>query len=227
MLACSWGAFELVTFGSSLFGPATMAAQACIFTAMAITFQAPSAVGSAAATRIGNSLGMGRQRRARYAAYAAIGAGYIIGVASSLLLFAYRRSWGYIFTDDRQVAEICAHLMPFFAAVQTWDGMNGVTGGILRALGKQGLGAMLAFPAFWILGTPLGFYLALGPAHLEIVGLWLGLAAAVIAFSLPQQWYILFRVDWRHEVKECLGRLDRSSRPKCDAPTPDSYGAIA
>ncbi|KAJ1735667.1 ethionine resistance protein [Coemansia biformis] len=235
MLACSWAAFEMSTFGASIFGPVSMAAQACIFTAMAMTFQTPNAVGSAAATRIGNSLGMGKQRRARYAAYTAIGAGYIIGIVSSLLLFWYRRGWGYIFTDDRQVAELCAHLMPYFAAVQTYDGMNGVTGGIMRALGKQGLGAMLAFPAFWLLGIPLGFYLAIGPPRLEVVGLWLGLAAAVIAFSLPQQWYILFRVDWRHEVKVCLARLDRSSRPKYLAQSPepqqacaaaDSYGAI-
>ncbi|KAJ2794695.1 ethionine resistance protein, partial [Coemansia helicoidea] len=228
MLACSWGAFEMSTFGASIFGPVSMAAQACIFNAMCITFQVPAAIGSAAATRIGNSLGMGRHRRARYAAYTAIGAGYVSGVASSMMLFSYRESWGYIFSDDHQVAEMCAQLMPYFAAVQTYDGMNGVTGGILRALGKQGLGAMLAFPAFWILGTPLGFYLAVGPPRLEVIGLWLGLAAGVIAFSLPQQWHILFRVDWRHEVKECLGRLDRSSRPKCSAlpQAPESYGAI-
>ncbi|KAJ2786244.1 ethionine resistance protein [Coemansia javaensis] len=233
MLACSWAAFEMSTFGSSAFGPVAMAAQACIFSAMSITFQAPAAVGSAAATRIGNSLGVGKHRRARFAAYTAIGAGYIIGIASSLLLFWYRRSWGYIFTGDERVIALCTHLMPFFAAVQTYDGMNGVTGGVLRALGKQSLGAMLAFPSFWILGVPLGFYLALGPLHLEVVGLWLGLAAAVIAFSLPQQWYILFRVDWRHEVKVCLSRLDRASRPKgLAAPDmlcvpADSYGAIA
>ncbi|KAJ2081567.1 ethionine resistance protein [Coemansia sp. RSA 988] len=207
MLACSWGAYELVTFGSSLFGPVAMAAQACIFSAMALTYQVPTAIGSATATRIGNSLGLRQQRRARYSAHLAIAVGYALGIACSLLLFTYRHSWGYIFSDDEEVTKLCANLMPFFAAVQTFDGMNGLTAGILRALGKQALGVTFAFPSFWLLGIPLGFYLALGSLGLEVVGLWIGLSLAVIAYSLLQQQYIFFRIDWPHEVKICLHRL--------------------
>ncbi|KAJ2084253.1 ethionine resistance protein [Coemansia sp. RSA 988] len=229
MLACSWGAFELVTFGSSLFGPVSMAAQACIISATSLTCQTPSAVGSAAATRIGNSLGLGKQRRARYSAYVAIAIGYVIGITCSLLLFIYRNSWGYIFTNNRQVAELCAHLMPFFAAMQTYDGMNNLLAGIMRAMGKQGLGASLSFPSFWVLGIPLGFYLALGPLKLEVVGLWIGLIVAATTFAMAQQWYIFFRVNWRHEVKACLDRLARSTPTKSPVqhPPADSYGAIA
>ncbi|KAJ2610188.1 ethionine resistance protein [Coemansia sp. RSA 1365] len=229
MLACSWGAFELVTFGSSLFGSVSMAAQACIFSAMTLTYQTPAAIGSATATRIGNLLGLGKQRRARYSAYVAIAIGYVIGAVCSLLLFSYRHSWGYIFTDNRQVAELCAHLMPYFAAVQTYDGMNGLISGIMRAMGKQALGASLAFSSFWVLGIPLGFYLALGPLKLEVVGLWIGLAAAVITFAVSQQWYIFFQVNWSHEVKACLDRLARSTRTKKPVQNQlvDSYGAVA
>ncbi|KAJ1984093.1 ethionine resistance protein, partial [Coemansia umbellata] len=162
-------------------------------------------------TRIGNSLGQGKQRRARYAAYVAIAFGYVIGIACSIVLFANRKTWGYLFSNDVEVVELCARLIPYFAAVQTYDGMNGLTAGILRALGKQALGALLAFPAFWVLAIPLGFYLAMGPANLEIAGLWLGLAAGVIVYSLAQQSYIIFSVDWRHEVKVCLDRLERAS----------------
>ncbi|KAI9505994.1 mate-domain-containing protein [Coemansia spiralis] len=211
MMACSWAAFELVTFGSSAFGPVALAAQACMFSAMCLTYQAPAAIGAAASTRIGNSLGQGKQRRARYAAYVAIAFGYVIGIACSIVLFANRKTWGYLFSNDVEVVELCARLIPYFAAVQTYDGMNGLTAGILRALGKQALGALLAFPAFWVLAIPLGFYLAMGPANLEIAGLWLGLAAGVIVYSLAQQSYIIFSVDWRHEVKVCLDRLERAS----------------
>ncbi|PIA16475.1 MATE efflux family protein [Coemansia reversa NRRL 1564] len=211
MLACSWSAFELVTFGSSLFGPVTMAAQACIFSAMALTYQIPTAIGSATATRIGNSLGLKQQRRARYSAHVAIFMGYVLGITCSLLLFIYRNSWGYIFSNDEEVAKLCAHLMPFFAAIQSFDGMNGLTAGILRALGKQALGVSLAFPSFWLLGIPLGFYLALGPQGLEVVGLWIGLSLAVIVYSLLQQRYIFLQINWSHEVNICKKRLAISS----------------
>ncbi|KAJ2830188.1 ethionine resistance protein [Coemansia erecta] len=230
MLACSWAAFEVVTFGASLFGPVSLAAQACIFSAMALTYQTPAAIGSATATRIGHALGLGRQRRARYAAHVAIAIGYVVGVVCSVLLFLNRRRWGYLYTDDRRVAELCGLLMPYFAAVQTFDGMNGLVAGILRALGRQKLGAVLAFPSFWMLGVPLGFYLALGSLHLEVVGLWLGLAAAVIVFSFGQQWFILFSIDWRYEVVACLDRLARSAPPKRvtsqSCTSIESYGSV-
>ncbi|KAJ2469949.1 ethionine resistance protein [Coemansia sp. RSA 2322] len=238
MMACSWAAFELVTFGSSIFGPVALAAQACIFAAMSLTYQTPSAIGSAAATRVGNSLGQGKQRRARYASYVSIAMGYLVGMLCSLLLFTNRHRWGYIFSNDVEVVTMCSTLMPYFAAVQTYDGMNGLVAGIMRALGRQSLGAMLAFPSFWILAIPLGFYLGLGPLDLKVVGLWLGLAAGVIVYSLSQQCFILFYVDWRHEVKVCLDRLARCSNTKgssaigiadshsASSVSIDSYGSV-
>ncbi|KAJ2249277.1 ethionine resistance protein [Coemansia sp. RSA 454] len=226
MLACSWAAFELVTFGSSLFGPTVLAAQACIFSAMALTYQTPAAIGSATATRIGNLLGLNQPRRARYSAYVAISMGYIVGIICSILLFVNRKQWGYLYTRDHNVARVCAELMPYFSAVQTFDGMNGLVGGVMRALGKQRVGALVAFPSFWILGIPLGFYLALGPLQLEVIGLWLGLAAAVVAYTGAQQWYILFCIDWRHEVKACLERLAASGGSKYREESVVSYGSV-
>ncbi|KAJ1936726.1 ethionine resistance protein [Linderina macrospora] len=212
MMSCSWSAFEMVTFGSSMFGPVSLAAQACIFSAMSLTYQTPAAIGSAAATRVGNSLGCGKQRRARFSAYISMCMGYAVGMTCSLMLFLNRYRWGYMYSDVEEVVTLCSELMPYFAAVQTYDGMNGLVAGILRALGKQSLGAILAFPSFWVLAVPIAFYLGMGPPHLEVIGLWLGLAVGVILYSLAQQCYILFYIDWRHEVKVCLDRLARSTK---------------
>ncbi|KAJ1946319.1 ethionine resistance protein [Kickxella alabastrina] len=236
MMACSWAAFELVTFGSSLFGPISLAAQACMFTAMSLTYQIPAAIGSATATRIGNMLGQGKHRRARYTSYVSIFTGYVVGVVCSTILFTHRRTWGYLFTGDDDVVVLCAKLMPYFVVVQMHDGMNGLVGGIMRALGRQSLGAALAFPSFWIMGIPLGFYLGMGPPKLGVVGFWLGLILGVVSYSLLQQIFILFYVDWRHEVKACLSRVMVPQPKKLNAanltmpPLSDSatsYGSMA
>jgi multidrug resistance protein, MATE family len=42
-----------------------------------------------------------------------------------------------------EVAELVAHILPLVALFQVFDGLSGVTNGILRARGKQGLGALL------------------------------------------------------------------------------------
>ncbi|KAJ2375623.1 hypothetical protein IW150_002445, partial [Coemansia sp. RSA 2607] len=60
-MASSWAAYEIVTFGASLFGPVALSAQACIFNLMCLTFQVPAACGASAAIRIGHALGEGKQ----------------------------------------------------------------------------------------------------------------------------------------------------------------------
>ncbi|KAJ2527930.1 hypothetical protein EV175_007500 [Coemansia sp. RSA 1933] len=57
---------------------------------------------------------------------------------------------------------------------------------------------------------------------MEIDGLWVGLMLGVIAYSLAQQCYVLFYVDWRHEVKVCLARLAHTSSASVynDCPPP-------
>ncbi|KAJ1952186.1 ethionine resistance protein [Linderina pennispora] len=228
MMACSWSVFELVTFGSSIFGAVSLAAQACIFSAISMTYQTPAAIGSATATRVGNALGHGKQRRARTASYVSICIGYIVGISCAIMFYVNRHSWGYIFTDDDAVVEVCSRLMPFFIFVQTFDGMNGLVAGILRALGKQSLGAMLAFPSFWVLGVPIGFYLGMGAPGLQIVGLWIGLTIGITVFALAQQAFIFCAIDWRHEVQVCFDRLAVSSTSKpAQHRAADDYGAIA
>ena len=47
--------------------------------------------------------------------------------------------------------------------------------GILIGAGRQGLAAPFIFLAYWVVGIPLGAYLALGPPALGLPGLWVGL----------------------------------------------------
>ncbi|KAJ1898482.1 ethionine resistance protein [Kickxella alabastrina] len=237
MMASSWAAYEIVTFCASLFGPVALSAQACIFNLMCLTYQIPSAIGSLAATRIGHSLGNGKHRRARYSSIIAIVLGYGFGICCSTALFVFRRSIGYIYTNDQDVVDMCSTLMPYFAAVQTYDGLNGLVDSLMRSLGKQDLSVYLSIPAFYIIGLPLGYFLGAGPPNMETVGLWIGLALGVTLYSLSQQIYVLFVVDWRQEVKICLERLAKAA-PKENTKTHpissalqssaslDSYGTI-
>ncbi|KAJ1724793.1 ethionine resistance protein [Coemansia erecta] len=240
MMASSWAAYEIVTFGASLFGPVALSAQACIFNLMCLTFQVPAACGASAAIRIGHALGEGKQRRARYSSAISVAMGYMFGIACSTFIFVFRHRIGYVYTNDPDVAEMCSVLVPYFASVQTYDGLNGLVDNLMRALGKQDLSVYMSLPAFWVLGIPLGFYLALSPMDMKTVGLWIGLAAGVVLYSLAQQIYVLFFIDWRHEVKLCLDRLSKAApveastagqsavlSPSLSTNTLDSYGSFA
>ena len=49
--------------------------------------------------------------------------------------------------------------------------------GILKASGRQTLGAVVNFICYYIIGLPLGISLAL-EAHMGTLGMWIGLATA-------------------------------------------------
>ena len=53
------------------------------------------------------------------------------------------------------VVSLVASILPLVALFQVFDGLAGVTGGILRAAGKQFTGAMLNLSAYYVIGASL------------------------------------------------------------------------
>jgi len=141
-------------------GPTALAAQSVLLVSTSTTFQAPFALGIATSVRIGQLLGLAQPRLARLATYA----GLLLGLATSLIISSFywiwRNQWAYLFTDDADVVSIVANILPIIALFQIFDGNAAITGGVLRARGKQGTGALLNLSAYYIIGIPLGLYLA-------------------------------------------------------------------
>ena len=93
--------------------------------------------------RIGNLLGEENPRRARVAAQASLLMSLAISLVWSAMFMLFRGSWARLFNDDAAVVEMVAAILPLVALFQVFDGLGGVTGGILRASGKQFTGALL------------------------------------------------------------------------------------
>jgi MATE family multidrug resistance protein len=72
--------------------------------------------------------------------------------------------------------------------------------GCLRAAGRQGIGALINWAAYWAFGLPvswlLGFKLGWG-----VMGLRWGLAAAAACQALVLHWLVACRFDWEEEVQ--------------------------
>jgi hypothetical protein len=72
--------------------------------------------------------------------------------------------------------------------------------GCLRAAGRQGIGAVINWAAYWAFGLPvswlLGFKLGWG-----VYGLRWGLTAAAGCQALVLHWLVACRFDWEQEVQ--------------------------
>ena len=89
------------------------------------------------------------------------------------------------YTSDLEVVRMAAVLLPIAAAFQFSDSIQTVASGVLRGTADTRWPAALTFIGFWVLGLPIGWWLAFragfGPS-----GLWWGLTLGltVVAFLL-------------------------------------------
>ena len=133
------------------------------------------------------------------------------------------KSFGYIFSDDLEVAQLVSKVMPLVASFQVADGLVGSCGGVLRGQGRQHLGALFNIVAYYIIALPLGITLAFhSKTRMGLQGLWIGAFCCFADFtltivdeylSLPGQVLGLFvvgigeyavvwlRTDWEKEVQ--------------------------
>jgi MATE family multidrug resistance protein len=86
---------------------------------------------------IGNLLGEKNASRAALSAKASLLLTLIFSFISSMIFIIFRNRWAYIFNDDAAVVSLVASILPIVALFQVFDGLSAVTGGILRARGKQ------------------------------------------------------------------------------------------
>lgn len=95
--------------------------------------------------------------------------------------------------------------MPLVALFQVFDGTAAVTGGILRAQGKQLSGAVLNLSAYYVIGIPFGMLLAF-KYDMGLHGLWYGLTVSLVYCAVVGTWLAL-RTDWQHQVDKVQKRL--------------------
>ncbi|CAL1709268.1 unnamed protein product [Somion occarium] len=204
--ASEWWSWELVGLAASLLGPVALAGQSVLLVSASSTFQAPFALSVATSVRIGNLLGEENAKRAAYAAKGSVLMSVAIGLAWSAMFMVFRRSWAYIFNDDPSVVKLVASILPIVSLFQVFDGLGAVTGGILRAMGKQFTGALLNLSAYYIIGIPFGLWLAF-KRDMSLHGLWIGLTVSLVYAATVGVW-ICLSTDWDREVQKVRERLE-------------------
>ncbi|MHC4935030.1 MAG: MATE family efflux transporter [Planctomycetota bacterium] len=145
------------------------------------SFMIPLGIGAAATTRVGNLIGEGRLKRAKRAAWTAIGLGVLVMAASGLLFVTMRHELGRIFTDDPELLALTSAVLPIAAAFQVFDGIQVTAAGALRGAGRTMITGLAVILAFYLVGLPTGRWLS---GELGLPGLWWGLCLGLAVISL-------------------------------------------
>ncbi len=184
--------FESFAFGFTALlmgwmGTTSLAGHEIALNMAALTFMVPLGIAGAASAVVGRAIGRGDMVAARRDAVAAIvcGTGFM---CLSAIVFLSAPEWlATRYTTEAATVAVAVALIPLAGWFQVFDGLQAVTGGVLRGTGDTRVPAMLHLLAFWGLGVPLGAYLGF-QTTLRERGLWIGLVVGLAAAALLQSW---------------------------------------
>ncbi len=184
--------FESFAFGFTALlmgwmGTTSLAGHEIALNMAALTFMVPLGIAGAASAVVGRAIGRGNMAAARRDAIAAIvcGTGFM---CLSAIVFLTAPEWlATRYTTESATVAVAVALIPLAGWFQVFDGLQAVTGGVLRGTGDTRVPAILHLVAFWGLGVPLGAYLGF-QTTLRERGLWIGLVVGLAAAALLQSW---------------------------------------
>lgn len=184
------GAFTLSSVMMGWIGTASLAAHQVALNLASISFVVTVGIGSAASIRVGYELGQHRTRGAHFAARTALLLGSGFMCLSAVFVFFARHWLAAIYTNDVQVIMIAASFLAIAAAFQFFDGTQAVAVGILRGLQDTKWPSFLALIAYWVIGLPLGYFLAF-KSGLNGEGIWWGLFAGLALIAI----FLVLRIE--------------------------------
>ena len=189
--------FEIGMFsGSTLIlgslGSQVVAAHGIALNIGGLLFMVPMSIGLAAAVRVGNKVGGQDFRGARYSSFYAVKFGSSLGLINSFLLLLFAEVIvSSIFTDDQVVISQAVVLLMFAALFQIADAVAMCGMGSLRGY-KDTFGPMLiVFVAYWLIGLPFGYSLAVTDTWaitLGAAGMWSGMCIGLIIAASCMLW---------------------------------------
>lgn len=183
-------AFGAATILAAHLGAVSLAAHEIVLNCAAYTYMVPLGISAAGAVAVGHAIGAGDPAKARRAGWMAIAFGVGFMAFAALLFIVIPRPILEIYSRDRGVLQVGAHILLIVAAFEVFDGAQGVATGVLRGLGETKVPMLLNFVGYWVFGLPLGALLCF-TFRWGLSGIWTGLTISLITIA------VLMLLRWR------------------------------
>jgi multidrug resistance protein, MATE family len=188
------GAFAAASALAGRLDPVSLASHQIALNLASLTFMVPLGVASAGAVRVGHAIGRrdaaGAARAGRVALL--IGAAFMATAALAFVLVP--RPLVGMFTSSEAVFALSRRLLIVAAMFQLFDGLQGVSTGLLRGLGDTRTPMIGNLVGHWLLGLPIAYALCFG-AGWGVIGLWAGLSAGLIVIG------IALAITWHRRIR--------------------------
>jgi len=177
------GVFAAATALAGRVSTDALAAHQIALNMVAVTFMVPFGLASAAAVRVGHAAGRRDAAAVRSAGWTAIAIGVGFMSTAAAVFLVVPEPLIRAFTNDAEVIKTGVGLLFVAALFQLFDGLQGVTTGVLRGLADTRTAMLWNLVGHWFVGLPLGYTLCF-VAGRGVVGLWWGFSAGLMVCGL-------------------------------------------
>ncbi|RDW77147.1 hypothetical protein BP6252_05200 [Coleophoma cylindrospora] len=202
-----WG-FETTALMAASLSETSIGAQSIIMASDQILACVPLGIGVATAHRIGNLLGSGNVKGAKFMCRIPYIVALMVGLTEALIIILTRHVYAYIFSSSPPVISLTASVLPLMAFFQYFDINNGGAAGVLRGAGKTHLAGVSNVIAYYGVGITSAYYMCF-VLDWDIFGLWAGIIAGSVALLLIQTSWISV-IDWEEESRRIEERMKQA-----------------
>ena len=194
------GIFSASVAVMGLIGAAALQAHAIALNIASLAFMVPLGLAQAAAVRVGHAYGARDRRGISRAGWVAFWTTIAYAVVSALGMMAFPRFLMHFYIDldapgNAPTVALATTFLWIAALFQLFDGGQVITSNMLRGVGDLRVPMVLAMIGYWLVGAPLGLWLAF-KTTLAGAGIWIGLAAGLAAVTA------LLLIRWRRRERD-------------------------
>lgn len=172
------GAFAVSGIMIGWLGATTQAAHQIVLNCASTTFMAALGLSLGASIRVSHAYGLGDKYLQRQIGIGAIYAGIGWGLFSLLGFILLRHQLPLIFNSNPEVVSLAAGLFVVAALFQVSDSLQAIGAGLLRGTKDVNIPTVLIAIAYWVVGIPLGYWLAFKNDY-AAYGIWWGFVAGL------------------------------------------------
>lgn len=189
--------FNIVTMSVGRDAGILAATHNILLTIIDATFMIPLSISSAISIKVGYYNGANDLKEIKNYGYVGIAASTIFMAFCSAMFLLKPELFIGFFTKDSQIISIALPIVTLFAIFEIADGLQVSMGGVLKGLEKTKQVTTFVLLSYWLIGIPLGFYLAYGQ-NLSLKGFWIGLITGLFFIALFEN---IFMQKTFHKIK--------------------------
>ncbi|KAF0697889.1 Aste57867_11472 [Aphanomyces stellatus] len=207
MLLVEWWAFSILSFMAGLLPDdiEAISINTVLHSILTTNFMIFLGISVAANVRIGNCLGANQPHHAKFIAHLTCKFTAAIGIVTAILIVLLRHQLPTIFINNVDTIEHASYAILFMVPMQFFDGLNGVSQGILRGIGRQHIGAAVNSIAYYMVGLPLAYLFGFTFMY-DIEGVWFGMTTGSITATVIY-FFMIRSTKWQQMADKARERV--------------------